>query len=76
MGIVIALSVVGLAACGGGERQDEDEPEGEFPVEIVSSEFAAKNPGVLGSFWPTQLMSVVQGVCRTSSRSSEVTRPS
>src|SRR5688572_14576102 len=42
MGIVIALSSVGLAACGGGERQDEDEPEGEFPVEIVSGEFAAK----------------------------------
>ena len=40
MGIVIALSTVGLAACGGGERQDEDEPEGEFPVEIVSAEFA------------------------------------
>ena len=42
MGIVIALSTVGLAACGGGERQDEDEPEGEFPVEVVSAEFAPK----------------------------------
>jgi hypothetical protein len=42
MGIVVALSTVGLAACGGGERQDEDEPEGEFPVEIVSAEFAPK----------------------------------
>lgn len=42
IGIVIALSTVGLAACGGGERQDENEPEGEFPVEIVSAEFAPK----------------------------------
>jgi hypothetical protein len=42
MGIVIALSVVGMAACGGGERQDEDEQEGEFPVEVVSAEFAPK----------------------------------
>jgi hypothetical protein len=42
MGIVIALSSVGVAACGGGERQDEDEPEGEFPVEVVSAEFAPK----------------------------------
>lgn len=42
MGLVVALSTVGLAACGGGERQDEDEAEGEFPVEIVSAEFADK----------------------------------
>ena len=27
---------------GGGERQDEDEPEGEFPVEITAAEFPAK----------------------------------
>ena len=25
--------------CGGGTRQDEDEPEGDFPVEVVSAEF-------------------------------------
>jgi hypothetical protein len=42
MGIVIALSSVVIAACGGGERQDEDEPEAEFPVEVVSAQFAAK----------------------------------
>jgi hypothetical protein len=42
MGIVVALSTVGIAACGGGERQDKGEPEGEFPVEIVSAEFAPK----------------------------------
>jgi hypothetical protein len=33
---------VGLTACGGGERQDEDEPEGEFPVEVTAAEFAPK----------------------------------
>ncbi len=42
MGLVVAFCAVGVAACGGGERQDEDEPEGEFPVEIVSAEFPAK----------------------------------
>ncbi len=40
--LVVALCTVGLAACGGGERQDEDEPEGEFPVEITAAEFAPK----------------------------------
>jgi hypothetical protein len=33
---------IALAACGGGERQDVNEPEGEFPVEIVSAEFPPK----------------------------------
>ncbi len=44
LGVVLALALctVGLAACGGGERQDEDEPEGEFPVEITAAEFPAK----------------------------------
>jgi hypothetical protein len=42
MGFVVAFCTVGIAACGGGERQDEDEAEGEFPVEIVSAEFPAK----------------------------------
>jgi hypothetical protein len=42
MGIVVALSTVGLAACGGGERQDKDEPSGEFPVAIVNAEFPGK----------------------------------
>ena len=43
-GLVVALCVatsLGLAACGGGERQDEDEVEGEFPVEIASADFPA-----------------------------------
>jgi hypothetical protein len=42
MGLVVALCAAGIAACGGGERQDEDEPEGEFPVQIVNAEFPAK----------------------------------
>ena len=44
LGVVLALALctVGLAACGGGERQDEDEPEGEYPVEITAAEFPAK----------------------------------
>jgi hypothetical protein len=31
-----------LAACGGGERQDENEPEGKFKVEVVKAEFPTK----------------------------------
>jgi hypothetical protein len=31
--------VLALAGCGGGERQDEDEPEGEFAVEVVEASF-------------------------------------
>jgi hypothetical protein len=42
IGLLIALSAGALAACGGGERQDADEPEGEFPVQIVSADFPSK----------------------------------
>lgn len=42
VGPIVALCVVGLSACGGGERQDANEPEGEFPVEISAAEFPAK----------------------------------
>jgi hypothetical protein len=31
--------VVAVAGCGGAERQDENEPEGDFPVEVVSATF-------------------------------------
>jgi hypothetical protein len=37
-----AIALAGLIAatgCGGGERQDADEPEGEFPVEVVRASF-------------------------------------
>ncbi len=38
---VTALCVVavGVAGCGGGERQDENEPEGNFAVEVVEAKF-------------------------------------
>src|SRR5512134_3222939 len=39
VGMLAAAPAVGAAACGGGGRQDADEPEGEFPVEIVAAEF-------------------------------------
>jgi hypothetical protein len=42
IGLLIALCAGALAACGGGERQDADEPEGEFPVQIVSAAFPSK----------------------------------
>ena len=42
LALVVALCTVGLAACGGGERQDANEPEGGFPVEITQAEFPAK----------------------------------
>ncbi len=32
---------LGLGACGGGERQDEDEPEGRFQVKVVNARFPA-----------------------------------
>ena len=33
------LCVLAVAGCGGGERQDENEPEGNFPVEVVRATF-------------------------------------
>jgi hypothetical protein len=38
--LAASIAALTLAACGGGgERQDEDEPEGEFPLEVVSAKF-------------------------------------
>jgi hypothetical protein len=42
MGLLATLSIVGIAACGGGQRQDVTEPEGNFPVSIVSADFPSK----------------------------------
>jgi hypothetical protein len=42
IGVCAALIATGFASCGGGERQDADEPEGDFPVQIVSADFASK----------------------------------
>jgi hypothetical protein len=33
---------LGLGACGGGERQDENEPDGTFKVEVVKAQFPSK----------------------------------
>ena len=42
MGLVVALCSAGIVACGGGERQDEDETEGDFPVRVVDASFPLK----------------------------------
>jgi hypothetical protein len=44
MGLVLVICSFAFAGClhSSAERQDADEPEGEFPVEIVSAEFPAK----------------------------------
>jgi len=36
---VVTLCLLAVAGCGGGERQDENEPEGNFPVEVVRAAF-------------------------------------
>ncbi|HSD23658.1 MAG TPA: hypothetical protein VLB79_04955 [Solirubrobacterales bacterium] len=38
----MALASAGVASCGGGGRQDANEPEGDFPVQIVSANFPSK----------------------------------
>jgi hypothetical protein len=42
IGLAAALIALGVASCGGGERQDASEPEGDFPVQIVSANFPSK----------------------------------
>jgi hypothetical protein len=42
IGLAAALMAVGVSSCGGGERQDANEPEGNFPVQIVSADFPSK----------------------------------
>ncbi len=39
---VLCISAVAFTACGAGERQDANEPEGEFPVQITKAEFPAR----------------------------------
>lgn len=38
-GGIALVGLIAVAGCGGGERQDESEPEGDFAVEVVSSSF-------------------------------------
>jgi hypothetical protein len=40
--VVAGLAAVGLAGCGGGERQDADEPSGTFQVDVVRASFPTK----------------------------------
>jgi hypothetical protein len=42
IGLAVALVSAGVASCGGGSRQDANEPEGDFPVQIVSADFPTK----------------------------------
>jgi hypothetical protein len=37
--LLSAAALAALAGCGGGERQDENEPEGDFRVEVVKASF-------------------------------------
>jgi hypothetical protein len=39
---VLLAGALALAGCGGGERQDADEPEGEFRLEVAEAEFPAR----------------------------------
>jgi hypothetical protein len=41
VGLLVA-GATALSACGGGEKQDENEPEGEFKVQVVRASFPAK----------------------------------
>jgi hypothetical protein len=40
--VVAGLAAVALAGCGGGERQDADEPSGTFQVDVVRASFPTK----------------------------------
>jgi hypothetical protein len=42
IGLAAVVIAVGIASCGGGERQDANEPEGDFPVQIVDANFPSK----------------------------------
>ena len=39
---IVLVCLIAVVGCGGGERQDENEPEGNFAVEVVSSSFPEK----------------------------------
>jgi hypothetical protein len=38
----LGVCLLALAGCGGGPRQDENEPSGNFPVEVVKASFPGK----------------------------------
>jgi hypothetical protein len=39
---VVGVCLLALAGCGGGQRQDENGPSGNFPVEVVKASFPEK----------------------------------
>jgi hypothetical protein len=39
---IVLVCLIAAVGCGGGERQDENEPEGDFAVEVVESSFPQK----------------------------------
>jgi len=39
---LLALAALAVVGCGGGERQDADEPEGKFKVDVVKASFPEK----------------------------------
>ena len=39
---IVLVCLIAAVGCGGGERQDENEPEGDFGVEVVESSFPQK----------------------------------
>ena len=39
---MVGVCLLALAGCGGGERQDENEASGDFPVEVVKASFPEK----------------------------------
>jgi hypothetical protein len=39
---LVVVAALALTACGGGERQDANEPSGKFPVKIVTSSFPTR----------------------------------
>src|SRR3954454_15842460 len=41
-GALNATCAVGLAACGGGERQDAHEPDGSFRLQVVDASFPVR----------------------------------
>ena len=42
LSLAAACLLIAAAGCGGGERQDENEPEGNFAVEVVEAKFPEK----------------------------------
>lgn len=40
--LLSAAALTGLVGCGGGERQDENEPEGDYKVEVVEASFPSE----------------------------------